>query len=84
MKVLTHDKLLTFLPSQPHISKRQVWWMEQLAETDLYIDYCPGPEAVVIDALSYRPDYGNYEGSLGSLLSHTILILEVHCSTLVM
>ena len=57
--------------------------MEQLVETDLQIDYCPGPEAVVLDALSCRPDYGACAGSLSNLLLHTILTLEAHCSTLV-
>ena len=56
--------------------------MEQLAETDLHIDYCPGPKAVVLDGLPHRPDYSDFKGSLGNLLSHTILILEAHCSTL--
>ena len=54
-----------------------------VSRTDLQIDYCPGPEAVVPDALSCRPDYDNCEGSLGDLLLHTVLTLEAHCSTLV-
>ena len=57
--------------------------MKQLAETDLLIDYHPGPEAVVPDALSYRPDFGVCKGSLGDLLLHTVLILEAYCSILV-
>ena len=78
MRVLTDHKPLKFLPSQPHLSKRQVWSMEQLAETDLQIDQLPGPDAVVLDVLSHRPDYGDYEGNL---LLHTILTLEANCST---
>ena len=58
--------------------------MEQLAETGLQIDYCPGPEAVFPDALSCRPDYGECKGSFGNLFLHTILTLEAHCSTLVL
>ena len=54
--------------------------MEQLAKTDLWIDYHPGPEAVFLDALSYRPNHDDYEGNL---LSHTILTLEASCSILV-
>ena len=57
--------------------------MEQLAETDLQIEDHPGPEAVILDAISHRPDFSNCEGSLGDLLLHTVLTLEAHCSTLV-
>ena len=57
--------------------------MKKLAETDLQIDYHPGPEAVVLDVLSCRPDYGDCEGPLGNLLSYTILTLEAYCSALV-
>ena len=55
--------------------------MERLVEIDLQIDYYSSPEAVVPDALSHRPDYGDCKGDI---LSHTILTLEAHCSTLVM
>ena len=57
--------------------------MEQLAETDLQIDYRPGREAVIMDALSHRPDYSDCEGYLGDLLLLTILTLEAFYSTLV-
>ena len=54
-----------------------------MAETDLQIDYHPGPEAVVLDALSHRPNYRDCEGFLGNLFWHTVLTLEAHCSTLI-
>ena len=57
--------------------------MEQLAETDFKTDCHPSPEAVVPDALLCRPGYGDCEGPLGGLFSHTIMTLEAHCSTLV-
>ena len=54
--------------------------MMPLAETDLQIDYCPGPKAVVPDTLSQSPDYSYCEGNL---FLHMILTLEVPFSTLI-
>ena len=60
-RVLTDHKPVTFLPIQHHLSKQQVRWIEQLAETDLQINYHPSPQAVVLDAISISPDYGDCE-----------------------
>ena len=53
--VLTDHKPLTAIYTQADLSKRQVRWMESLAETRPAIIYREGKAAVVPDALSRRP-----------------------------
>jgi hypothetical protein len=63
--VQTDHKSLTYLHSQPHLSNRQLRWMEFLAQFDLEIEYKKGKENVVADALSRRVDHeAKEEGSL--------------------
>jgi transposase InsO family protein len=55
--VITDHHSLTFLQTQPKLSKRQVRWLEQLAEFEFNIVYKPGKTNVVADALSRRADH---------------------------
>ena len=55
-KVITDHQSLRYLHTQPNLSKRQVRWMEKMAEFDMEIEYQPGKNNVVADALSRRAD----------------------------
>ena len=55
--VVTDHHSLTFLQTQPKLSKRQVRWTEFLSEFDFDIVYRPGKTNVVADALSRRADH---------------------------
>jgi hypothetical protein len=55
-KVITDHQSLRYLSTQPSLSKRQVRWMEKMAEFDMEIEYQPGKNNVVADALSRRAD----------------------------
>lgn len=50
-----HDSL-RHLQTMPHPSRRQMRWLELLAEYDFNIEYIKGPTNVVADALSRRAD----------------------------
>jgi RNase H-like domain found in reverse transcriptase len=52
--VRTYDHPLRCLQTQPHLSKRQVRWLDALAEYDYSIKYLAGKWNVVADALSRR------------------------------
>ncbi|MGI0135350.1 MAG: reverse transcriptase domain-containing protein [Candidatus Micrarchaeaceae archaeon] len=54
--VLTDNRALQFLETQKELSARQVRWAEIMAPFDLTIQYKPGKENRVADALSRRPD----------------------------
>lgn len=56
ISVKTDNKSLTYLETQPHLSERQVRWLQFLADYDLTTDYIPGTTNVVADFLSRRPD----------------------------
>jgi hypothetical protein len=55
--IITDHHSLTYLQTQPKLSKRQVRWITQLADFDFDIVYRPGKDNVVADALSRRPDH---------------------------
>ena len=50
--VVTDHAPLTSLHSQPHLSARQVRWLEFLGAFHLVFDYRPGRDAAVPDFLS--------------------------------
>ncbi len=55
--VLTDHKSLIYLQSQPHLSNRQVRWLEFLSLFNFTIQYKPGKSNPVADALSRRHDH---------------------------
>jgi hypothetical protein len=55
--IVTDHHSLTYLQTQPKLSRRQVRWMERLAEYDFDIMYAAGKSNRVADALSRRPDH---------------------------
>lgn len=56
-KVITDHHSLKYLATQPNLSTRQSRWADFLAEFDMEIEYRPGRENVVADALSRRADH---------------------------
>ena len=53
-KVYTDHKSLKYIFTQKEINKRQRRWLELLVDYDLYIQYHPGKENQVVDALSHN------------------------------
>ncbi|KAF6783741.1 reverse transcriptase domain protein [Colletotrichum sojae] len=53
-KVLTDHKSLEYFMKKQRLTERQSRWAEELAQYDFYLEYRPGKEAVVPDALSRR------------------------------
>ncbi|KAL7284496.1 hypothetical protein ACG7TL_001787 [Trametes sanguinea] len=49
---VTDHKGLTYLLTQKNLSARQVRWLEKIAEFDFEVEYVPGIENVLADALS--------------------------------
>jgi hypothetical protein len=58
-KVITDHRSLRYIQTQPTLSARQARWLEFLQEFDFEIEYRPGKENVVADALSRRIDHLN-------------------------
>lgn len=56
IKVLTDHVTLRYFHRQPKLSQRQMRWTELFQSFDLDIQYKPGRENTVPDALSRRPD----------------------------
>ena len=57
IKIFTDHESLKCLATQPTLNHRQARWLEKLAEYNFEIAYTPGPENIVPDALSRRPDH---------------------------
>ena len=57
IKIFTDHESLKCLATQPTLNHRQARWLEKLAEYNYEIAYTPGPENIVPDALSRRPDH---------------------------
>lgn len=55
--VQTDHRPLKHLDTQPNLSKRQIRWMQKMAEYDYEIEYCEGKKNIVADALSRRADH---------------------------
>ena len=55
--VVTDHMSLQYLNTQPHLSKRQIGWVEYLGQFKYIVHYRPGTENRVADALSRRGDY---------------------------
>src|SRR3954464_2695010 len=52
---MDHATLRHFL-TQPNLSRRQARWTEKMANFDFKIEYLPGKQNVVADAISCHPD----------------------------
>ena len=52
-RVLTDHSSLIYMATQPHLSPRQVHWMEFLSAYKILFEYLLGKEAIVPDALSH-------------------------------
>jgi transposase InsO family protein len=59
---LTDHQSLQWLNTQPNLSGRQARWSEKLSELDFKIQYIPGKENKVADALSRQAEYEPPEG----------------------
>ena len=79
VKVQTDHKSLVYLQSQPHLSNRQLRWMEFLEQFDLEIEYKTGQDNIVADALSRRVDHEEKEVKLNavSCLTASSLVAEI-------
>ncbi|KAE9052052.1 hypothetical protein PR001_g875 [Phytophthora rubi] len=53
---IDHASLRTAM-SSPHFSQRMAWWLSFFAEYNVTVEYKPGKQNVLADALSRRPDY---------------------------
>jgi hypothetical protein len=62
-----HDSL-KYLYTQPHLSKRQLRWLEQLQDYKLDITHQSGTKNVVADALSRRSDHETDSASTSPIL----------------
>jgi hypothetical protein len=56
-RVITDHASLKHLHTQPTLSRRQARWMEFMSRFDFTIDYQPGKDNIVADALSRRIDH---------------------------
>ncbi|KAE8890590.1 hypothetical protein PF003_g25176 [Phytophthora fragariae] len=55
--VYTYHASLRTATSSPHLSQRMARWLSFFAEYNFTVEYKPGKQNVLVDALSRRPDY---------------------------
>jgi hypothetical protein len=54
--IYTDHATLRHFTTQPNLSRRQARWTEKMADYDFKIEYLPGKQNVVADAISHCPD----------------------------
>jgi hypothetical protein len=72
-KVITDHRSLRYLQTQPSLSARQARWSEFLQQFDFDIEYRPGKENVVADALSRRVDHVNQVTMMSSVVADDLI-----------
>jgi hypothetical protein len=80
--VRTDHHPLRYLETQPHLSKREVRWLDALPEYDFKVEYIQGKWNIVADALSRRSDgqpitfyTGEYEAEYNATKDLTVATL---------
>ena len=70
--IVTDHHSLTYLSTQPNLSRRQARWVERLAEYDFDIVYAAGKSNKAADALSRRPDHREKQEQLSVMTQVTL------------
>ena len=73
---VTDHHSLTFLKTQPNLSKRQIRWTHELADYDFDIVYAPGKQNTAADALSRRPDHRSPDSTDSQTSVANAIVLE--------
>ena len=78
-QVFSDHAPLQYLQTQPHLSNRQVRWLDFLAEYDLHIQPIKGKNNIIGDAISRRPDY-NTDSSYMIVCNNNIMSANIVAS----
>jgi RNase H-like domain found in reverse transcriptase/Reverse transcriptase (RNA-dependent DNA polymerase)/Integrase zinc binding domain/Chromo (CHRromatin Organisation MOdifier) domain/Retroviral aspartyl protease len=76
--VFTDHASLRTAVNSPHLSARMARWLSFFAEYNFRVEYKPGKQNVIADALSRRPDYEEQSSSLNSTTTRTIIWSDLH------